>query len=475
MKRAWEKCEAFLEKYQMWILTTELLGVIFATAYICRNVAVDWDEAYSLRMMIKFSLKEMIEVTAADIHPPLYYLLLRGFCALFGTEIFALKLFSVLFTGLTMLLGMTYVRKNWGFKVALVWNLVVGLGPQFLFYSVNIRMYSMSLFFVTWSMLLAYEILQDNRPLDWVLFVLSGLGGVYTHYFTAVPLALIYGYLLIGLLLFRRKSCKFFVLSCVVTVLGYLPWLSVMMQSFERMGASGTIDFKTIDFSQLWEWAFSTNIELSKYMPLVLFGFGIVIFAFGWKRFSGQERLFLIMCGLNFPISYLGCRLIASMNEHFWDNRYVFAALGFFWLFLSIVYVKSARVNFYTYSIWIAIICASSFMIMRGKELGTVAYMENTYKVLEPVRNEKYVIYDYNTFHVLYGAHLREQEFIFFDEVDFDELDKDYVYFISWTGRQFDPEVKEKYQIDMEPCGTMQFENGYANMQLYKINFKKER
>ena len=213
MKKWLNKTEDFLEKYQVVILLLETAVIFALIAFICRNKALDWDEAYSFQMITKYSLKEMIQVTALDVHPPLYYLLLWAFCQVFGTDFFVLKIFSVLFTVLTMLLGVVYVRKDWGWKTAAVFMLAVGLGPQFLYYSVNIRMYSMELFFVTWCALLAYRILTKGKRIDWILFVVSALCGVYTHYFAAVPLAFIYGYLLVGLLITNRKGCKWFLLS----------------------------------------------------------------------------------------------------------------------------------------------------------------------------------------------------------------------------------------------------------------------
>ncbi len=477
MKRAVQKIENFLNKYQMFILGIELLGVMLITAYICRNIALDWDEAYSFQMVTKYSLGEMVQKTAADIHPPLYYLILRLFSSIFGRDFFVMKLVSVLFTGLTMALGIIFVRKNWGWKIALIFNLIVGLGPQFIYFSVNIRMYSMALFFVTCSAFLAYEILQGKQGkmclLYWVLFVLSSLGGAYTHYFAVIPLALIYGYLLVGLFLFERKKCKYFFLSCLFTVLGYLPWLSVVVQSFQRFGVKKQVDLQALDFSGLWKWLSKTNIKWSEYMPLVLFVFSILLFVITWKKYTSREKLFLGMCALNFVLSYAVSRLIASLNGHFWDNRYVFPALALWWLFVCVMLIRQGNVVFCAYGVWAFIMVASSFTIQKSMELGTVGYMQETYKLLEPVRQEKTVIYDYNTFDVLYGAHLPNQELVFYDDVDFDVLDKEYVYFIRWGGNWFSDETIEKYHITSEECGTMRFELGVDGVKLYKIYFKK--
>lgn len=111
---SWNKLCEFLKHYELWILLLEMFAILSMTMYICRNITLDWDEAYSVQMITKYSFFEMFQVTAKDIHPPLYYILLRVFSMVFGTGIFALKIFSVLFTGLVMLLSITKIRRNWG-------------------------------------------------------------------------------------------------------------------------------------------------------------------------------------------------------------------------------------------------------------------------------------------------------------------------------------------------------------------------
>lgn len=468
-RKAWR----ILGKYQGIILWLEFAGLIAATIYICRNKALDWDEAYTIQMLTKYSFAEMIQVTASDIHPPLYYVLLRGFAAIFGNAIFTLKVFSVLCTGGTMLLGILVIRRYWGAKAAFLFNLAVAFGPEFIYFSVNIRMYSMMVFFVMCCILLAHEILLSRKTVHYVLFVISALCGAFTHYFTVVPLAFIYLYLLIGLLRTEPKEWKKFLICCIATVLGYLPWLSVVVSSFKREGSTGTIDVTALDFRDLREWLSATNIEFSEYMPMILFVLGVVVFVWKRKQYEMTDRMFLATCAGNLFVSYFVCRLIASANEHFWNNRYILPAAGLFWLFLIILYVRKSRILFCTFSVWLVIMVLSSFQIQMVKELGTVEYMEATYATLEQVEDESVILYDYSTYDVLYASHLPGKEFIFIEDVDFETLPDNHIYFIAWAGSWFSQEDIEKYHIQAQDCGTMRFEEGVAGVKLYRINFEK--
>jgi len=60
-----------------------------------------WDEGYTV-WFATHPLGQMAALTAQDIHPPLYYALLRGWTLLLGTGPVALRLFSVAVGTLTI-------------------------------------------------------------------------------------------------------------------------------------------------------------------------------------------------------------------------------------------------------------------------------------------------------------------------------------------------------------------------------------
>lgn len=488
-----DKVWALISKYQVWILLAEMAGILLMTVYICRNQAVDWDEAYSLSLISKLTLEEMIHTTALDMHPPLYYLLLRGFSAIFGTQFFALKMLSVLLNGGVMVLGITMVRKNWGAKAAFLFNLVIGLGPQFIFYSVNIRMYALAFFFVMWNALLAYEIIQGKGKLKWILFVLSGLGGVYSHYFAVVPLVLIYGYLLVGLFLERRKDVKYFFLCCGATIIGYLPWIviyildnqkgvdalighlpwmSTVIKSFAREEL-GSFNLSKIDFVGLAEWMFYTNIKFSVVMGVALFVAALVMFFLKAQTYTRKKRLFLEMCATNLLLSYVVIAILASGNSHFLDNRYVFASLGTFWLFVVIVFSEKGKMVSCMLAACLTIFGLSAYTIQKGVELGTNHYMGETIRLLEQVKEEDYILYNFPTYHIVYGAHLPEQEFIWVEDMDWENYEQDYIYFISWGPIEISWSIQQEYQIQYVNCGTLRFEEGMGGITLYKLSWIK--
>lgn len=489
MDKAW----ALVSKYQILILLAEMAGLLLLILYICRNYAVDWDEAYSLSLVSKLTWKEMLQTTALDMHPPLYYALLRIVTTIFGTEVFTMKLLSLLCTAGVMVLGITLIRKNWGAKAAFLFNLVVGLGPQFIFYSGNIRMYAPACFFVLWNALLAYELIREKGRLKWILFVLSGLGGVYCHYFAVVPLVLIYGYLLVGLFLERREAVKHFFICCGATILGYLPWIvtyvvcnrkgvdalighlpwmATVIKSFAREEV-GALNLSKIDFADLAEWMFGTNIKCSVLMGVALFVVGVVLFLVKAKSYDRKKSLFLILCATNLLISYVTVVILASGNSHFLDNRYVFAALGTFWLFVVIMFTERGKLVSCALAVFLGVWGLSSYTIQKSVELGTNYYMAETKQLLQQVSEEEEILYNFPTYHIVYGAHLPEQEFIWVEDMDWANYDKDYIYFISWGPIEIPWDLQQTYGMQYVDCGTLRFEEGMAGIKLFKVCIQK--
>src|SRR3990167_970423 len=81
--------------------TAGLLGVIVLLGVALRSYHLGarslwFDEAFSWRL-IQFPLPEMLTRAAADVHPPLYYLLLKAWAFVFASSLLSLRSFSVVF------------------------------------------------------------------------------------------------------------------------------------------------------------------------------------------------------------------------------------------------------------------------------------------------------------------------------------------------------------------------------------------
>ena len=187
-----------------------------------------WDEGYTVWFVAQ-PLTAMLARTAADIHPPLYYALLRGWSLVFGLNPISLRLFSVLLSlpaiPLAYALGRDMRDRATGYLAALL----VAVNPMAIYYGQEVRMYGLAATLSLaalwtgwrWAMISRQGAKAQRRDWKWgIAYGLSVLAGLYTLYvFVLLPLAQF-----LWVLIARRERWKAFLGSLVAAGLLYLPW-----------------------------------------------------------------------------------------------------------------------------------------------------------------------------------------------------------------------------------------------------------
>lgn len=219
---------------------------------LCFSGDIWYDELFTVGM-IKHSYNEIVLFTAADVHPPLYYCIVKLFvdlCKLLYPQtqpVIAAKIVSVLPYFILFLYSVTLVRRRFGLFVGGMFLFCVIAMPQLAAYTVEVRMYGWALLFVTAAFLHGYA-LTDNyvnlqakpekgvsdtacgkiRSLHGAAFVLYGLAAAYTQYFACVAVAMVYLYVLLTFWFGDRRRIREWLLYAAVSVIGYVPWLSAL-------------------------------------------------------------------------------------------------------------------------------------------------------------------------------------------------------------------------------------------------------
>lgn len=144
-----------------------ILGILsfFLCLFQAFGQDIWFDEVFSVNF-IQHSYKEIAALTGKDVHPPLYYWYLKFFHDIgkvlvpASSSIVLCKLASMLpFVGI-FVYTLTAIRKNFGLHVAgLFWFLVMTM-PQISNYTVEIRMYSLALFFITAAFVHSCELVR---------------------------------------------------------------------------------------------------------------------------------------------------------------------------------------------------------------------------------------------------------------------------------------------------------------------------
>lgn len=210
-----------------------IIGIIFLliTTYIgLTKIGLWYDELYSIAFA-QMSISDMLEIGAKDVHPILYYLIFKLFIKIFTfIDIGVIgKIVSLIPIYLIGLLSMTKVKKNFGYLTAGIFFLCIASMPQLMIYSVELRMYSWGLFFVTASLIYGYELIKNPNLKNWAILTILTIASAYTHYFSAVASFCIYMLLLIYLLKNNKEQLKYWFLSAIISVMVFLPWTFIVL------------------------------------------------------------------------------------------------------------------------------------------------------------------------------------------------------------------------------------------------------
>ena len=187
-----------------------------------------WDEGYTVWFATQ-PLREMIALTARDIHPPLYYGLLSAWIGLWGTHPLALRMFSVLAGMLAIPLLYLATRTLMGPRVGLWAAGLLALSPIHIYYSQELRMYGLVALLSLGATFYAARLLalgcdgDAASSADGVKYLACTLAALYTQYYAAL---LPIGFTVYALWRWRRAPRRIvgWLAWQGAAALGYLPW-----------------------------------------------------------------------------------------------------------------------------------------------------------------------------------------------------------------------------------------------------------
>lgn len=138
----------------------------------------------------------------------------------------AYRIFSVIPIAIMIILGYTHIRKDFGEKTGFIFSFLSAFLPEMAQYAIEVRMYSWAILAVTILAIYAYRLTKEDNTKNWIIFGLSSLASIYLHYYGLMAAGLINVFLLIYLIVKRRKKGIIFIISFgILQGLAYLPWL----------------------------------------------------------------------------------------------------------------------------------------------------------------------------------------------------------------------------------------------------------
>lgn len=190
-----------------------------------------WDEGWSVYFAAA-DVSTLLELTAVDIHPPLYYLLLRAWSEVVGWGAPSARLLSALIGTAAVPVLFLAGRRLYGRRVGLLAAALLAVSPLHVYYSQEVRMYGLVTLLGLLALLFAlrWQAAGDGpgRRASWLGYVLAAAAALHTQYYAA--------FLLVGLNLAvlagwpRRPPSRSSVVSWLgaqlAVLLLFLPWLA---------------------------------------------------------------------------------------------------------------------------------------------------------------------------------------------------------------------------------------------------------
>jgi 4-amino-4-deoxy-L-arabinose transferase-like glycosyltransferase len=247
----------------------KLLGLvgIFLAAFGLRIFRLDaqsiwWDEGISLHLATS-SLVEILQNRAANTHPPLYFIGLKGWATMAGVTPFAARYSSVL-ASLLQVTAVYAITRRWFKRSAIVWTAtaLMAISPLSVIYGQETRVYAVLPLIFLAALLLTQSItgtaVQSKRP--WLALAIVEWIGFHLHYVTIFMAAYISAWAILAFYQQRRwPEIRRWIRLQIGVGLATLPWVALVAANWSAVqteASSGSFLAEPIAFpfmlAQVW-------------------------------------------------------------------------------------------------------------------------------------------------------------------------------------------------------------------------------
>ena len=320
---------------------TLLFGLVLAVnlpvkAWGITDYPLALDEPFSV-YHAQFSIRHIWTELSQGNNPPLYEFFLHGWIRLFGTDVFWVRLPSVIFSSLAagfwFLSVVRYVPLWVSSGVAFLFTFCT----QYIYFSHEVRAYALLLLLLGVSAFFLFRILWEREKPSFP-FALGGTFflalAVYAHYLALIPVAFLLGYAL----LFRGpRNFRYKAGLALGTVLWLLPLAGVLIARASHIRTGGLWG-SAPQWTQLYGFLnIFLNGRITFAVLAVLLVTGAVLYL--WKRdpqqtfwTDGKKRA--AYAGAVFASAYAAMYLLSYKYPVFIE-RYVQVTVPYFFVFLG--------------------------------------------------------------------------------------------------------------------------------------------
>lgn len=323
--------KTWTERHFYFVLTVAVLGAVAIALIIGASQSVWFDEAYSI-MVAKQPIGELLALTGVDTHPPLYYILLKGWAYVAGWSEIALRSFSVAAMGGSLVIGALFVKKFFGVRAALLTLPFLVLAPFLLRYGFEIRMYALgSLIGIAATYVLALALNAAGKKRMWlfVAYAILVALGMYSLYYMAILWVAHVVWLMWYAKMHKKPLFRSdWLLAYIGSIVLFLPWLPTFVSQLGNGALAPISQAMTLDnlmgIISYWfvyqpTWQLNALISLLVLFVIVTVSY-LVVAAFKQTKKEQRSYFVLLICYVLVPITMI---TLVSLVRPMYVERYL--------------------------------------------------------------------------------------------------------------------------------------------------------
>jgi mannosyltransferase len=367
---AWAR---FANRHYKVLLALSMLFTFGLALWFGHSQSVWFDEGYSISLARR-PISELLQLTSVDAHPPLYYLILKGWSAIFGFSEPALRSLSALLGALSIGAMFLLVKKLFRRSTAVMVLPFITLAPFLTRYNYEIRMYSLVMLIGIIATYLIVKAQESKKTLHWLLYGFAVAVGMYTLYMSAV-IWIAHGiYILISSLKESSKTPllkqKFWLAYGLILLL-FAPYIPTLISQFQHSALpniTSRVTFNELSTILSFGLNYRPFWEISPYLTLGIFTFLVLLIkslSANYRNASKQhkESLKLFTFVFLIPILFFALISLPPLRPYFME-RYIAHFVIFGYALIGITVEQAWRNGKYKPALVLAIL--SSGMMIGG-------------------------------------------------------------------------------------------------------------
>ncbi len=337
-----------MKREHVIFLIIVLLGLVLRLLFLDKPAGFWHNEMVMYNQTIAGNINDIIEASVqADVHFPLYQILLAGWIKLFGNGDIVIRLFSVLAGVLSVIAAYFAGKELKDSKTGNIFAFLTAINATLIFYSQEVKFYIFLALFVTLSLYFLAAIIKRNKVWAYIGYVISNLLIIYT-FTIGILYVIAQGIVFLAYLIIKRRNVlKNFLIANAALVLLILPFVIFILTHMNKYEGAAWIFTSNIFTVFVLIQNFFTPCLIAVYnnpkvyiptlglMQLFFIYIPVLIAFWGMYKAVKTDKINYVILGI--PVLFLLFETILCMNSGLrMLTRYTILAVPPFLLLVSL-------------------------------------------------------------------------------------------------------------------------------------------